>query len=124
MEADLAPNPYLSTHEREVQWVETLPWHLRTIPNSSVDLPGDSAVLHFQGIDTYASVFVNDVLVLSADNAHRTWTTQPFPVTEGGLTIELRFAPLRRADSRRWMPMALWFLQATRPNPSEPKPAP
>ncbi|MGB1100311.1 MAG: glycosyl hydrolase 2 galactose-binding domain-containing protein, partial [Flavobacteriales bacterium] len=30
VEADLAPNPYLGTHERDVQWVETLPWHLRT----------------------------------------------------------------------------------------------
>ena len=93
--AGLAPDPHVGTHEREVQWVETLDWHLRThVPSTSVALPGDSAVLSLEGIDTYASVFVNDVLVLSADNAHRTWTTQPFPMTEGGLTIELRFAPI------------------------------
>ena len=93
MEADLAPNPYLGTHERDVQWVETLSWHLRThLPNNG--LTSDSAVLCLEGIDTYASVFVNDLKVLSADNAHRAWTTSPFPVTEDGWTIELRFDPV------------------------------
>ena len=29
--------------------------------------------------------------VLSANNAHRSWTTLPFEVTEDGLDIELRF---------------------------------
>ena len=93
VEADLAPNPYLGTHERDVQWVEILPWHLQThLPNTGVAT--DSAVLCLEGIDTYASVFVNDVQVLSANNTHRSWTTSPFPVTEDGWTIELRFAPV------------------------------
>ena len=74
VEADLTPNPYLGTHERDVQWVETVPWHLRAhIPNTGVD--ADSAVMCLEGIDTYASVFVNDAQVLSANNAHRSWTT-------------------------------------------------
>lgn len=93
VEADLAPNPYLGTHERDVQWVEILPWHLRThLPNTAV--ASDSAVLCLEGIDTYASVFVNDAQVLSANNTHRSWTTSPFPVTEDGWTIELRFDPV------------------------------
>ena len=93
VEADLTPNPYLGTHERNVQWVETVPWHLRThIPNTGVD--ADSAVMCLEGIDTYASVFVNDAQVLSANNAHRSWTTSPFPVTADGWTIELRFDPV------------------------------
>ncbi|MED5318082.1 MAG: hypothetical protein VX758_02980, partial [Bacteroidota bacterium] len=52
VEADLTPNPYLGTHERDVQWVETVPWHLRAhIPNTGVD--ADSAVMCLEGIDTY-----------------------------------------------------------------------
>ena len=75
-DADLAPNPYHGAHERDVQWVEILPWHLQThLPNTGVAT--DSAVICLEGNRHYASVFVNDVQVLSANNAHRSWTTQP-----------------------------------------------
>ncbi len=95
VQADLAPDPFTGTHEREVQWVENVAWHARThVPSASVNLTCDSAVLCFEGVDTYAAVYVNDAHVLSVDNAHRSWTTAPFPVTEEGLTIELRFDPV------------------------------
>ena len=78
-------------HERDVQWVEILPWHLQThLPSTGVAKPGDSAVC-LEGIDIYASVFVNDVRVLSANNAHRSWTTLPFPCDRGRLDHRAAF---------------------------------
>ena len=95
VEANLCPNPFMGTHERDVQWVETLPWVLSTHVDGPLcqDL-GDSAVLHLEGLDTYASVVVNGVHVLAANNAHRSWTTLPFEVTNHGLDIDIQFDPV------------------------------
>ena len=95
VQSGLAPNPNQGTHERDVQWVESEPWTLSTHVNLSKGLmPGDSAELHFEGLDTYAAVHVNDVCVLKANNAHRSWTTHPFLVTEEGLDIDILFDPV------------------------------
>ena len=95
VEANLCPNPFMGTSERDVQWVETLPWVLSTHVDDPLcrDL-GDSAVLHLEGLDTYASVVVNGVHVLTANNAHRSWTTLPFEVTNHGLDIDIQFDPV------------------------------
>ena len=78
--ADLLANkkiedPYYRLNERSQQWIDKVNWEYRT----SVNLPADIAakqhiMMEFEGLDTYADVFVNDHLVLSADNMFRTWT--------------------------------------------------
>ena len=67
-------DPYYRLNERSVQWIDKVNWEYRTV----VFLPEETAkkqhlILEFQGLDTYADVFVNGQLLLSADNMHRTW---------------------------------------------------
>lgn len=90
----LAPNPDLGTHERDVQWVEDDIWTYSTTLPPSVVTGLDSAILTFQGLDTYARVHVNDQWVLSADNAHRTWTSLPFDCSDDSLVLSITFDPV------------------------------
>ena len=68
-------DPYYRLNERAVQWIDKVNWEYRT----TIDLTPEMAqkqnmVLEFEGLDTYADVFVNDQPILSADNMFRTWT--------------------------------------------------
>nr|MBK9650588.1 glycoside hydrolase family 2 protein [Bacteroidota bacterium] len=68
------PNPYVDNNETKVQWVQNFDW----IYECSFDI--DSGVLqfnhvdiNFEGLDTYADVFVNGNKILFADNMFRAW---------------------------------------------------
>ncbi|MEE2918570.1 MAG: glycoside hydrolase family 2 protein [Bacteroidota bacterium] len=97
--AGLAPDPNHGTNERDVQWIEDDHWtYSTTVPTTA--LAGmDSAVLIFKGLDTYAHVSVNGSLVLSTDNAHRSWTTPPFACSDDSLTLSITFDPVATRGS-------------------------
>ncbi len=65
----LIPNPFVGTNEKDVQWVEREDWDYRTsFDVSREQLERGGAVLTFDGLDTYADVWLNDSLVLKGDN--------------------------------------------------------
>ncbi|RPE74831.1 beta-mannosidase [Vulcaniibacterium tengchongense] len=70
----LIPDPYVGAPEAQLQWIGLAQWEYRT----RFDL--DAAALHrrhadlvFEGLDTFADVWLNGERVLAADNAFRTW---------------------------------------------------
>jgi beta-mannosidase len=68
-------DPYYRLNERSVQWIDKVNWEYRTTLNLSAEMAQkQNIILEFEGLDTYADVFINDHLVLSADNMFRTWT--------------------------------------------------
>lgn len=63
------PDPYWGTNEKLVQWVEDKNWDFRkTFTIDSVQLTSDEALLCFEGLDTYADVFLNGSKILQAEN--------------------------------------------------------
>jgi beta-mannosidase len=71
----LIPDPYYRDNEKLVQWVETEDWEYQTafdVPENLFSKP--NMELTFKGLDTYADVYLNDSLVLQADNMYRSWT--------------------------------------------------
>ena len=69
----IIPDPYISTNEKKLQWIENEDWEYSTILKiSTVESKQEHIELQFDGIDTYADVFLNDVKILSADNMFRT----------------------------------------------------
>ena len=62
-------DPFVETNERTLQWVENENWVYRT--RVLVSDHAMESVLRFEGLDTYASIVVNDSLMLETDNAHR-----------------------------------------------------
>lgn len=70
----LIDDPYMAMNERKVQWVDKEDWVYET----SFGVPGDILAndrieLCFDGLDTYADVYLNDSLILQADNMFRRW---------------------------------------------------
>jgi len=70
MKTRIIPNPFIGVNESEVQWIGDKSWSYRTTFNiDKVDFAKfGRAELVFEGIDTYASVYLNDTLIYQADN--------------------------------------------------------
>lgn len=70
----LIPDPFIGTNEDQVQWVEKEDWEYRLVFRVPKAMLGhDAIVLDFEGLDTYADVFLNGQKVLEANNMFRGW---------------------------------------------------
>ncbi|PSN75124.1 glycoside hydrolase [Corynespora cassiicola Philippines] len=74
-------DPFLDLNELSVRWVADETWTYRTTFPTPLDYSKDgvSTVLKFQGLDTYASVYLNGKLVLESENMfieHRVHATE------------------------------------------------
>lgn len=83
-------DPYYRTNERDLQWIDKKNWEYRT----TFKLPGkmffkDRIELEFQGLDTYAEVFLNDQRLFKSDNMFRAYRTDAKPYLKEGIN-ELR----------------------------------
>jgi beta-mannosidase len=68
------PDPFFGNNEKDVQWVEKINWEYRTAFELHPDIADhDHIELVFEGLDTYAAVFLNDSLLLQTDNMFREW---------------------------------------------------
>src|SRR5579863_1216814 len=68
------PDPYYRDNEAKLQWIEQASWEYETSFDAGAALVGKANVeLVFDGLDAAAEVYLNDVLVLSADNMFRVW---------------------------------------------------
>lgn len=74
MRNELIPDPFYRDNEAKVQWVETVDWEYQTKFDVSKELFLSRVVeLRFQGLDTHAMVYLNDRLILKANNFFRSW---------------------------------------------------
>ncbi len=70
----LIEDPFFRDNEAQLQWVEKEDWEYRTFFHcSEEDLAFTGQVLQFQGLDTFAAVYLNGVCILEADNMFRTY---------------------------------------------------
>ncbi|MDT0557745.1 glycoside hydrolase family 2 protein [Ichthyenterobacterium sp. W332] len=68
----LIEDPFIGKNEEKVQWVSETDWEYKT--TFSVDkktLEKKHLELNFEGLDTYAFVYLNDSLILKSNNAFR-----------------------------------------------------
>lgn len=77
MQHGLIPDPYYGLNEKSVQWVDKTDWEYRTFFDvSALGKPFRFYELLFEGLDTYADVYLNDTLILHADNMFRCWKSE------------------------------------------------
>ena len=70
----LIPDPYVGAPEAGLQWIGLGDWEYRRRFDVDADtLRNARNDLVFDGLDTFAEVWLNDKRLLSADNAFRTW---------------------------------------------------
>lgn len=65
----LLPDPFYGTNEKKIQWVEDKNWEYKTtftVADSLFDY--DAAQMTFEGLDTYADVYLNGSLLVKSDN--------------------------------------------------------
>ena len=68
------PHPFKGNNEDSIQWVSEKNWQYKKLFTVSEELLiKQKHFLKLEGLDTYASVFLNDSLILSANNAFRSW---------------------------------------------------
>ncbi|MCH5328749.1 MAG: glycoside hydrolase family 2 protein [Coprobacter sp.] len=74
MRNELIEDPFFRLNERAVQWVDKEDWMYETTFGAEAsEVQASNQWLVFNGLDTYADVYLNDSLILRADNMFRTW---------------------------------------------------
>jgi len=86
-------DPFYRTNERDQQWIDKKDWEYKTtITIDNNILVRDNIELFFEGLDTYADVYLNDSLVLKANNMFRQWTVNVKSfIKKGGNTLRVLF---------------------------------
>ena len=81
----LIPDPFYRDNEAKLQWIENADWEYRTTIQATPDvLKHKNIELVFEGLDAYANVYLNEQLVLTADNMFREWRVNVKPVLKPG----------------------------------------
>ena len=67
-------DPYYRTNEKDLQWIDKVNWEYKTTFHADTSIYSNENIeLIFNGLDTYADVYLNESKILSADNMFRTW---------------------------------------------------
>lgn len=77
LENKLIKDPYLKDNEKSVQWVENEDWeYIGTFKCDKKTIQNKHVELNFEGLDTYAKVFLNGVQILDCNNMFRSWNIE------------------------------------------------
>ncbi len=75
LDHQLIPDPNYRNQEDSIQWVEEKDWIYQTqFQLDESTLNQERIELVFEGLDTYADVYLNDSLLFTANNMYRSWT--------------------------------------------------
>jgi len=70
----LIEDPFIGNNEHDLQWISETNWEYKTqfLLDNNI-LNKKHIDLNFEGLDTYAKVFLNDSLILNTNNAFLNW---------------------------------------------------
>lgn len=68
---EIINNPYFGSNEDSIQWIFNRDWAYKT--NFRLGKEANQELV-FNGLDTYANIYINDSLYLQTDNMFRSWT--------------------------------------------------
>ena len=89
----LIDDPFYRDNEQKLQWIGKTDWEYQTTFTAKPELLGrEHLELVFEGLDTYANVFLNDQHLLDTDNMFRTWRVDCKRALKPGVnTLRIRF---------------------------------
>ena len=106
VQTDLSKNnkiadPYFGDNEKELQWISKSAWDYKTTFTVEKEIfEKEHLELVFEGIDTYADIFLNGSPILQTNNMFRKWKVDcKSLLIEGTNTLEVHFTPSERWDS-------------------------
>ncbi len=84
----LIADPFFGDNEKRLQWIDTCDWiYKTTFKVDEKQLSSKTAEIMFNGLDTYADVYLNDEIILKADNMFRGWNVDVKPYLKTGKNI-------------------------------------
>src|SRR5258706_10408233 len=89
----LIDDPFYRDNEKKLQWIGKTDWEYQTTFNVTAEMLGQTNLeFVFEGLDTYANVFLNDEPLISTDNMFRTWRVDAKRLAKPGAnTLRIRF---------------------------------
>lgn len=97
-------DPFFGLNERAVQWIDKEDWlYDNHFEVTEAQQQRARRELTFYGLDTYADVYLNDSLILKADNMFRTWQVDVSRLTRAGKNyLSIRFHSPIKVDMPKW----------------------
>ena len=104
MANEIIDDPFFRLNERGVQWIDKEDWvYTTTFTADKAILEKECIELVFEGLDTYADVYLNDKLILKADNMFRRWRIDVKPLLiEGNNNLKVYFHSVVKIDMPKW----------------------
>ena len=104
MANEIIEDPFFRLNERGVQWVDKEDWEYVTTFTADKEIFNKESVeLVFEGLDTYADVYLNDEKILSADNMFRCWRIDVKKhLREGENKLRVYFHSVVKIDMPKW----------------------
>ena len=89
----LIPDPFYRDNESRLQWIGEADWEYQTTVHlDAATLAHEHVDLVFDGLDTFADVYLNDHALLQADNMFRRWRIPAKTVLQPGVnTLRIVF---------------------------------
>lgn len=97
-------DPFFRLNERGLQWIDKEDWIYETRFSLSSDMmQKENMDLVFEGLDTYADVYLNDECILKADNMFRRWSLPVKQyIKEGDNVLKIYFHSPVKIDVPKW----------------------
>ena len=98
----LIDDPFKDNNEKKLHWIEKENWEYRMVFNVDAEqLNHKHHELYFEGLDTYAEVFLNGEQILDANNMFRSWRVDVSgKLKEKGNELQIVFtSPILKNDS-------------------------
>lgn len=93
------PHPFDGNNELNLQWISEKHWIYQTTFNlTSEKLKHKNTDLVFDGLDTYAKVYVNNQLILETNNAFRSWKSDIKLLLKSQNILRIEFLPTEEIE--------------------------
>ena len=115
----LIPDPFFRSNESALQWIENADWEYRSTFQATPEALKHSHVdLVFEGLDGPAEVYLNDKLILTADNMFREWRVEVKSQLKAGANQLLVVFPSPIIEARKIAAGDFWHQQTQTPEKS------
>lgn len=101
MNAGIISDPFYRSNEDSIQWVANKDWEYKN--EFELDehfLKNKNIELVFEGLDTYADVYLNDSLIIEADNMFRQWKIEVSKLLQPQNTLRIYFYSALKQNSK------------------------
>ena len=101
LQNEIIEHPFIKDNEFNLQWISEADWEYKTrFEVEDQTLNNKHLELNFEGLDTYASVFLNDSLILQSNNAFRQYQVDVKPLLKKENELHIVFEKAATSEEK------------------------